>query len=103
MDLGLKAPPSWGGRRERAGRPRGLRPRIRHRPRETFPARYPCHVTLKVRKDVPSLRSERLVREVARSFSEACSRGAFRVVQYSLQHDHAHLVVEANGPLALGK
>ncbi len=61
------------------------------------------HVTLKVRKDVPSLRVIRLVRELERSFEEACERGYFRVVHYSIQRDHAHLIVEAKGREALGR
>jgi REP element-mobilizing transposase RayT len=52
-------------------------------------------VTLKMRLGVPSLRTVRLVREVERSFREACERGRFRVADYSLQPDHAHLIVEA--------
>jgi REP element-mobilizing transposase RayT len=60
-------------------------------------------VTLKVREGVPSLRSARLVREIERSFALACERGRFRVVHYSIQGDHAHLVVEASDAEALGK
>ena len=73
-----------------------------HVSRERFAARCPCHVTLKVRDDVPSLRSLRLVRELERSFSEGCERGEFRLVHYSFQRDHAHLLVEAKGREALG-
>jgi REP element-mobilizing transposase RayT len=60
-------------------------------------------VTLKVREDVPSLRSAKLVREIERSFARACERGRFRVVHYSIQHDHAHLMVEARDSEALGR
>lgn len=52
---------------------------------------------------MPSLRNGRFVREFERSLRAACERGAFRVVQYSLQRDHAHLVVEADGPAALAR
>ncbi len=55
------------------------------------------HVTLKVRKDVPSLRTLRLVRELERSFAASRERGDFRLVHYSIQRDHAHLIVEAEG------
>jgi REP element-mobilizing transposase RayT len=41
------------------------------------------------------LRKARLVGEWRRSLREACERGRFRVVHYSLQRDHAHLLVEA--------
>jgi len=52
-------------------------------------------VTLRIRRGIPSLRKARLVREWRRSLREACERGRFRVVHYSLQRDHAHLLVEA--------
>jgi REP element-mobilizing transposase RayT len=60
-------------------------------------------VTLKVERDLPSLRSAELVREVERSFAQACERGEFRVVHYSIQSDHVHLMVEASGRAALGR
>jgi REP element-mobilizing transposase RayT len=41
------------------------------------------------------------VREFRRTLAEACERGAFRVNHYSLQGDHAHLIVEAQGKDAL--
>jgi len=68
-----------------------------------FPSRFPSHVTLKVQAEVPSLRNVRLVREIEQSFAAACDRGTFRVVQYSIQNDHVHLIVEARGRAALGR
>jgi REP element-mobilizing transposase RayT len=50
---------------------------------------------LKVLKDVPRLRSARLVAELERSWREACERRRFRLVHYSIQGDHVHLIVEA--------
>jgi REP element-mobilizing transposase RayT len=44
---------------------------------------------------MPSLRKTRLVREWKRSLRVVCERGRFRVVHFSLQRDHAHLLVEA--------
>ena len=61
----------------------------------------PVHVTLRVRAGVPSLRGGGLVREWRRSLAEANERGDFRVAHYSLQGDHAHLIVEAHGKEAL--
>lgn len=52
-------------------------------------------MTFKVRAGLPSLRSVRLVAELERSWREACERGRFRLVNYSIQGDHAHLIVEA--------
>src|SRR4029450_10832595 len=50
---------------------------------------------------VGSLCSGALVREWRRSLAEASERGSFRVAHYSLQGDHAHLIVEAQGKDAL--
>ena len=50
---------------------------------------------MKVGKDVPSLRSAKLVSELERSWREVCERGRFRLVHYSVQHDHVHVIVEA--------
>lgn len=58
-------------------------------------------MTLRVRSGVPSLRGGALVREWKRSLTEASERGNFRVTHYSLQGDHAHLIVEAKGKEAL--
>ena len=41
------------------------------------------------------------MREWRRSLAEASERGSFRVAHYSLQGDHAHLIVEAQGKGAL--
>jgi len=62
----------------------------------------PCHITLKTRPDVPSLRTVKLVREIERSLARSCERGEFRLVHYSLQANHAHLIVEATDPRSLG-
>ena len=63
----------------------------------------PVHVTLRVLPGVPSLRGGALVREWRRSLGEASERGDFRVAHYSLQGDHAHLIVEAHGKEALAR
>jgi len=59
------------------------------------------HVTIRVKANLPSLRDGRFVREWRRSLAEASERGPFRVAHYSLQGDHAHLIVEAHGKEAL--
>jgi REP element-mobilizing transposase RayT len=60
-------------------------------------------VTLKVRDGIPSLRTVRLVRELERSFAAGCERNDFRLVHYSIQGNHAHLIVEADNESALGR
>lgn len=91
----LRDTPRWGGRRDGAGRKPNARPRDPHRLRAALESRFPCHVTLKVRSGLPSLRGMKLVRELERTFARAYARNGFRVAQYSIQSDHVHLIVEA--------
>jgi hypothetical protein len=43
------------------------------------------------------------VHEIERSFAVGCVRPGFRLVHYSLQGNHAHLIVEADDRGALGR
>src|SRR5262245_4637114 len=90
-----------GGPRPGSGRPPGPRPRVWHRQRERIPRWCPIHVTVRVRPGLPSLRTAALVHEFRRSLAEACHRHVFRVVHYSIQLDHMHMLVEADGNQAL--
>jgi REP-associated tyrosine transposase len=93
-----------GGRREGAGRkPASSRPPVHHVRRPGMPKRSTAHVTLRVRRDVPSLRSRYLAREFQSRMRRGCERGEFRVCHYSIQRDHVHLVVETVGKEALGR
>jgi putative transposase len=103
LALGLKPRFSWGGRRSGAGRKPGAKPIVLHRSRPPLSPRFPCHVTLRVRERVPSLRLSKVVRDFERSLARASERGEFRVVHYSLQSNHAHFVVEARDRMALGR
>jgi REP element-mobilizing transposase RayT len=92
-----------GGRRPGAGRKAGPNPRVRHRSRPHFPRSLPCHVTLKAVPGLPSLRRADVVHEVVGSFRKGSERGAFRLLEFSIQDDHLHAIVEAEGPEALGR
>jgi REP element-mobilizing transposase RayT len=52
---------------------------------------------------LPSLRDGDVMREVEGAFRKGCRRNEVRLVHYSIQDDHAHLIVEANGAKALGR
>ncbi len=96
VQLELPIPPRWGGRRRGAGRPpTGARPGLPHDPREAHDARHPLHVTLRCFADIPSLRSRALFSRL-RSAIAASNRAAFRIVHFSAQLDHLHLVIEAD-------
>jgi REP element-mobilizing transposase RayT len=43
------------------------------------------------------------MRELERSFAGSCERNDFRLVHYSIQGNHAHLIVEADDESALGR
>jgi REP-associated tyrosine transposase len=60
-------------------------------------------VTIKLLPGLPSLRSVPLVRALERSFAVVRDRGDFRLVHYSLQATHAHLLVEAADAQAFGR
>jgi REP element-mobilizing transposase RayT len=102
LSLSLPAHPTWGGRREGAGRKPGERASLPHRSRQKFRV-LPAHVTLRLRSDVPSLRITRIVHAIERTFAAGCIRSGFRLVHYSLQGNHAHLIVEAHDRDALGR
>jgi len=57
----------------------------------------------KVRQGVASLRSVAVVKEVEKTFRQGAERLEFRLVHYSVQNDHLHALVEADGPEALGR
>jgi REP element-mobilizing transposase RayT len=104
LALSLPDARRWGGCREGAGRkPKGAKAGIRHARREHFGSPLPAHVTLRMRADVPSLRRVGIVHEIERTFADGCARKGFRLVHYSLQGNHAHLVVEARDRDALGR
>ncbi len=103
LALSLPEPRRWGGRRIRAGRKPGDSPGLAHGSREHFRKALPAHVTLRLRTDVPSLRTVPIVHEIERTFSRGCVRPGFRLVHYSLQGNHAHLIVEAQDRETLGR
>ena len=81
-------------------RPRA-RPRCAHRTRPRVSRHEPQHVTLRLRREIGSLRSERTRRAVYRSLARGCERFGTRTVYFSVQGDHVQLVVEAEDRRAL--
>jgi putative transposase len=94
---------TWGGPRPNAGRkPAAGRRRVSHRQREPHDIRCPVHVTLRAAAGVPSMRGARVFGAI-RSALAAASAARFRVLQFSAQADHLHLVVEADEPTGLAR
>ena len=94
--------PSWGGRRRRAGRPRRRDSGVAHLTRPDFAARYPAHITMKLVRELGSLRTKTKVKAIRLAITNAVADG-FRVIDWSVQNDHIHMVVEASGATDLSR
>jgi REP-associated tyrosine transposase len=93
--LPLPLPSTWGGRRAGAGRkPAVGRAQVSHLVRPPHQARHPVHVTLRARPGLPSLRSTRGFSGLYAAVA-AGRRRNFRIIHFSAQTDHVHLIVEA--------
>jgi putative transposase len=100
--LSLPTPRTWGGRRKGAGRKRmpGHRPAVPHQSRPRHVSAHPVHVTMRAVDAVRCLRSPRAFPAVRRALATA-SRGDFRIIEFSVQNDHVHLIAEADDGRAL--
>lgn len=87
---------TWGGKRKGAGRkPYGPRPGVPHVTRTRLSKHHPVHVTWRMMPHVWNLRSRRSFRLLSEAFASGCDRLGFRLVHFSVQGNHLHLVVEA--------
>jgi putative transposase len=92
-----------GGRRDGAGRKAvGRRPGVPHRPRAPHARHAPVHVTLRAATLPVSLRAPSLFQVVKAALARA-SRDVFRVIAFSVQRNHLHLIVEAEAGAALSR
>jgi len=96
---------TWGGWRRGAGRPRarGRRVAVPHRARPTVRSRYPLHVVLRFRRDLRSMRTDARAAVIRRAFVAGCNKEGFRIIDWSIQRDHLHLVVEARDKASLAR
>jgi putative transposase len=94
----LRFPKTWGGARDGAGRPKGrTSKRIPHVARPPVSRHRPHHITVRTTRGTSNLRSERCYKLVRGALSAVKKdRAGFRVVHFSVQHNHMHLIVEAN-------
>lgn len=102
--LSLAARGRRGGYRHGAGRKR-MEPEDKkgHQPRPALAARFPVHVTLKVRPDVASLRRGASFRVLKMCFRLGKDKFGFRLVHFTAQGNHLHLLVEAKDKVALSR
>lgn len=95
---------TWGGARRGAGRrPARGRAGASHLRRDAPSSRTPVHVTLRLRDEVWNLRSGRMFRALYNAFVGGKQRFGFRLVHYSVQGNHVHIVAEAPHRKALSR
>jgi REP element-mobilizing transposase RayT len=88
--------PTCGGRRPGAGRKRtAARPGVPHRRRDHFAGQLPVHVTLRMVEEVYNLRSRRAFTVVSQALYAGANRLGVRLVQFSVQGNHIHLLIDA--------
>ncbi len=110
MTLALSEPTARGGKRKKAGRKpvNGVRQGLPHVARPFHEKSRPVHVTLPVVAGLRSLRERRLARNIGNSIRRATveyarRRSSFRVIHFSIQPAHIHLVVEAGSKTTLSR
>ncbi|MDB4942301.1 MAG: hypothetical protein JWP97_1835 [Labilithrix sp.] len=93
-----------GGARANAGRPPappGQRS-TPHRARPRLSCHTPVHITLRAARGLPSLRNEAIARAVGGVIrAMKAARDDVRIVEFSIQKTHLHLIVEADDARAL--
>jgi putative transposase len=93
-----------GGARKGSGRKRqGKRAKVCHSARQPFGKTRVLHVTCRVAEGLPRLRDHKTARLVMDYLAGHCEKMGFRVVEYSIQGNHVHLVCEATDNEALSK
>ncbi|HSK03990.1 MAG TPA: transposase [Kofleriaceae bacterium] len=93
-----------GGKRPGAGRkPKGVRPGASHAARPEHNPRHPVHVTIRVVGSASGLRRKDIYLALREATIVTARREDFRMVHMSIQHDHIHLIVEADSKAALSK
>ncbi|MFN7971976.1 MAG: transposase [Acidobacteriota bacterium] len=96
--------PTWGGKREGAGRkPAGDAAGLPHTALALHSPSQPVHVTMKVRADYPMLRTARLLPIIERHLAAGRERFGFRLVHYSIQPNHLHIIAEAESERSLAR
>ena len=93
-----------GGPRKGAGRkPKGKKAMVSHMARAPLGRSYPVHVTTKLLRGLPNLRTRPTYAVLREQFRKGCERFGFRLIHYSIQRDHLHLICEAKDRRAMSR
>jgi REP element-mobilizing transposase RayT len=88
-------------KKARRGRPPKKDAGMSHRARPPVSPDRPHHVTVRMRRGTWNLRSQRCFDRIRKALLGVRARGTFRVVHYSVQGNHVHLIVEGENRRAL--
>src|SRR5688572_31149170 len=91
-----------GRRRKRPGPKPAPRPNVRHRARPVHGPWVPLHITMRAVRGLPSFRLQTLYAAFERAI-RATKRTDFRIIEFSVQTNHLHLIVEADDNDALAR
>ncbi len=93
-----------GGARPGAGRkPKGPLAKVAHEARSPLSAHHPVLVTLRLLPEHPNLRCAETLPVMHRAFRGGSDRFGFRLIEFSIQTNHLHLIVEAQDAEALAR
>ncbi len=90
-------------RKRQRGRPRKPGDFPRHVPRPRVIRATPVHVTIRLVPSIRRLRSTRRFRVIRRALVSGGLRFGFRLVHYSVQNSHLHVLGEAESERAVGR
>jgi REP element-mobilizing transposase RayT len=86
---------TWGGKRKGAGRKRKTeKRRVPHTTRPRLNGRTPVHLTLRMCPHIRRLRKPDQYRAIRKSLARTAYRSDFRIVHFSIQSNHVHLICE---------
>ncbi len=93
---------NWGGPRKGAGRKlQAEQGTVAHERRPRLSPHDPLHVTARLADGLPSLRQDAEITIFRSVLTQLIDRPNFRIVEYSVQSNHIHLIVEIDAPDAL--
>jgi REP element-mobilizing transposase RayT len=102
IPLALKTK-AWGGYRAGAGRKPSRESGASHLARPELSRHHPVHTTLRVAHGCWNLRSRRALLALQGAFEGGRNRFGFRLIHYSVQGNHVHLIVEASDKQSLSR
>ncbi len=93
-----------GGARDGAGRkPKGEKALVAHGTRSKVTSRNPVLITTRLVEGLPNLRRERTLVLLREALAAGADRFGFRLVEYSIQTNHLHLLAEGEDARSIAR